>query len=838
EKAVITVEAKWGNSRRGVPNYNVMTDPAMYYETLYQSLYNARIYNGMNASDAYAYADANIFGNAGAGYQMYTIPYGERFMGTNFKINPNAVLGYQQGDFYYYPDNWEKNSLRTDNLRQEYSVQIAGGGQQASYFLSAGYLDDPGLVNGSGFERYTLRGKVDAQVTDWLKAGANISYALSNYKNPDSQTSWGSTGNVFYTMNTMAPIYPFFVRNADGSLRIDNNGWHVYDTGSNTDFLRGGGAPRGNNAINLLLDENYDYTDYINSNFYVTLQPIKELQITARVAPAVSNDRSMSSSNMFYGSPTVDGMVSVEHLRRFIVNQQYLADFKTTIAESHHLQVLAGFENYIMKLQSLSGRNSFMYSPFIYELDNCFGAEPTNLNVGSSTENYATAGFLGRLQYDYDMKYIFNASLRHEGSSRFGPTKRWGTFWSVGGAWLITKEDFMVSTANWLDELKLKASYGTQGNEQIGNYYAWRDMYLITYNNETGEYSKTLSIVGNSALTWEAQKLFNVGVEFSTFEQRFSGGVDFFVRTNTDMLFNLPMPLSAGFASFPTNIGSVRASGIEIDLNGEIFRTDKILWTVAANITHVKSKILDLPEIYKINGGIKGSSSIYKVGGSLTQGWMQRYAGVDPTTGQALYYLDPENGDFTETTDYSIAKQTDVGDLSPDLYGGLSTNIEYDFGYGTFDLGIQFTYQLGGKAYDGTYQELMHTGKQGGRNWHMDILNAWTPTNPSATIPRIASSDDNDQQVSDRWLTSTSFLSLNNITLGYTLPKSVTKILQISKARLYVSGDNLWMLSARKGFDPRQSQNALGRGVGISTTSGNYIYSQMRVLSGGILITF
>ncbi len=842
-KIVVKVESKWGNSSRGVPNYNVMTDPAMYYETAYKALYNSQIYSGGTAADAYAYADANFLTQSGVGYQIYTVPNGERLIGTNFKLNPHATLGYadvydplnpNKTLYYYTPDNWEEETLKKNNLRQEYNFSVQGGGKDSQYFISAGYLDDPGLINGSGFERYTIRAKIDTQAKKWLKVGISASYGNSNYKNPGYQTSWGSTGNVFSTANLMAPIYPFYVRNVDGSLMEDIRGYQVYDAGTTTNFTRPGSAPRGNNAINLLLDDNYAITDNFNGNIYMTIKPIESLSITARISPEAANTRSRYLSNPFYGSVTSQGSVSVSHDRLFTVNQQYLANYKTSIADAHKVELLAGYESFSLVDQSLSADNDHLYSPFIGELNNAFGTQPTSANASSNTENFATAGFLGRLQYDYSDRYFFNASIRYEASSRFAPDKRWGTFGSVGAAWLVTKEPFMASSSSWLKELKYKVSYGTQGNDQLRNYYAYRDLYAISYNSNTGEYNKVLSSKGNPELTWEAQKLFNTGIEFSVFNDKLSGGIEYFSRLNSDMLFNVPMPPSAGYASEPQNIGSVLNNGFEVELNSDIISSKNIKWTISANATNIHSKILKLPEYTELTGGIKSSSYILKEGGSLNQAYIQEFAGVDDETGEALYYVDPDNGDLTTTSDYSKAKQTDLGDVSVKLYGGFGTTL---VAYG-FDFGMQFSYQLGGKAYDGTYQELMHTGKQIGRNWSLDILKAWTPENPDSEIPRISSADDHDQKNSSRFLVSSDYLSLNNLTLGYTLPAKLTKKFQIANLRIYISGDNLGLLSARKGFDPRQSQNSVGTGVAISTSSGNYVYSQLKVLSGGISITF
>lgn len=834
-KATVNVEAKWGNSSRAVPNYNVMTSPAMYYETLYKALYNSRAYSGSSAADAYAYADNNIFGQTGAGYQVYTLPAGERFIGTNFKLNPNATLGYSDGTYYYTPDNWENETLKRDNQRQEYNVQINGGGDKTTYFLSAGLLDDPGLIEGSGFKRYTLRSNIESQVKSWMKAGANMTYAYSDYQNPGYQTSWGSTANVFSNANLMAPIYPFYVRNVDGTIKVDGNGYKVYDSGNSTNFLRPGSAPRGNHAINLLIDENYKYTDYINSNFFVTIMPLSGLSVTARVTPSVANDRSMSLSNPFYGSPSTEGSVSVEHNRVIAVNQQYLANYKKGFGE-HNFEALVGYEAYKLKIQNLSGSNDHLFSPFIGELNNAFGTDPASDRLDSYTENYATAGFFGRAQYDYFGKYFLNATARHEASSRFHPDTRWGTFGSIGVAWMLSKEEFMEITSGWLDELKIKSSYGTQGNDQLRNYYAFRDLYTIAYNSQTGEYTKVLSGKGNPALKWESQQLFNIGAEFTVLNEKVSGSVEYFSRLNSDMLFSVPMPPSVGYANEPQNVGSVLNDGVEIDLNATLIKNRNINWAVFANITFINSEIKALPSYVDSNPkkAIEQNSSMLKVGGSLNQAYLVQFAGVDPNTGQALYYTDPDNGDFTKTPNYADAKQADLGDVSIDAYGGFGTTLE---AYG-FDFSAQFAYQFGGKSYDGTYQELMHTGKQAGRNWHTDILKAWTPNNTNTDVPRISSADDHDQKNSSRFLVSSDFLSLNALTLGYTLPSKLTKKLQMNRLRFYVTGDNLALLSARNGFDPRQSHNALGSGLGISTSSGNFVYSQMRSVSGGISVTF
>ena len=830
-KSVVNFEAKVGVNSRGVSNYDVITDPAMYYETAYKALYNSQIYVGKSSMDAYSYADNYFLTQSGVGYKIYTVPDGELLIGRNFKLNPHAKLGYSDGSYYYTPDNWEDETLK-ESLRQEYNLSILGGDETTQYYISGGYLNDPGLIDGSGFERYTLRGKVDSQVKSWMKAGISMAYSNSNTQNPGFQDQWGDTGNVFSNANLMAPIYPFYVRNADGSLAIDANGYQIYDAGTSTNFVRPGSAPKGNQAINLLLDDNNNLADDISSNAYVTINPIKGLNITARIAPEVYNSRDNSLSNPFYGSITNEGSVSLQHYRMFTLNQQYLANYKRTIGV-HSIEGLFGYETYSLTEQEIKASNDHLFNPYIGELNNAYGTQPTSGNARSYTDKYATSGFFGRLQYDFDERYFVNATVRREASSRFSSDNRWGTFGSIGAAWLISKESFL-SDVSWLNDLKLKSSYGTQGNDQIGTYHAYLDSYTITYNSDTKEYSKVLATKGNPDLTWESQKLFNIGAEFGLFNNKLNGSIEYFSRKNSDMLFKVPQPPTAGYSYQRQNVGSVVNNGFELEMSYNIINNKNINWDVNANITHVKSEIKELPEYTKATGGIKESSYIYKEGGSLNQAYMVQYAGVDKSTGQSLYYVDPDNGDYSTTSDFTAAKQTDLGDVSVKFYGGFGTSVSY---YG-FDFTVQLAYQLGGKSYDGTYQELMHTGKQIGRNWHKDILNAWTQENTNTDVPRISTADDFDQDITDRWLVSSNYLSLNNVTLGYTLPATLTRKAQINKLRVYVSGDNLALWTARKGYDPRQTQNSQASGLGISTDSGNYVYSLLKVVSAGVSITF
>ena len=263
------------------------------------------------------------------------------------------------------------------------------------------------------------------------------------------------------------------------------------------------------------------------------MTPVEGLNITARVSPDAVNTRSSSLSNPFYGSTTIGGAVEVAHGRQFSLDQQYLASYKRKFAKIHQLEVLVGWESYWYREQGLTGYNDHLFNPFIGELSNAYGTQPTSNNLSSYTLDFQTAGVLARVQYDLLDRYFINATYRYEGSSRFAPQNRWGHFGSIGAAWLINRENFM-SEAKWVDELKLKASWGTQGNDQIGSgigaFLAYEDFYNISYNDQTGEFSKVLALKGNPDLTWEKQMLSNVGIEFDFFKNRFGGSIEYFWR--------------------------------------------------------------------------------------------------------------------------------------------------------------------------------------------------------------------------------------------------------------------------------------------------------------------
>ena len=852
QDAEIRFDAKWGSNSRLIPQYDVITDPGQYYELTYQKLYNSQIYAGKSTAEAYAFADANLLNakNGGLGYQVYTVPDGEKLIGSNFKLNPNATLGYSDGEYYYTPDDWYDEAFH-NSFRQEYNASFSGVTDRLNYYASVGYLNDGGVVNNSGMERYSARLNVDYQVKKWLKVGTNMSYTHIDSETPSYGSTWGSSGNVFYQANNIAPIYPLYVRNADGTIKHDANGLTVYDA-NQTNFQRNnvvGNAIRDNE-----LNSRQDYRDHYNGKFSAVITPIEGLTLSANLSVSARNRRYNALYSTFGSSSNVDGIAYVLSTRVFAVTNQYLANYKTSfLDDQHHIELLAGYEQYKLKYQELSGQNDHLYDPYIAELGNAVGTE--NKDPYSAVDNYMTEGFLGRLQYDYQEKYFLNGSIRRDGSSRFAPGHRWGTFGSIGAAWEIKKEKFMDSV-NWLDMLKFKVSYGVQGNDNIldsngyDQYYPYISQYKPSWSSSAG-YSLQMTWKGNEKLTWESSHSFNIGIDFTMLKNRLSGSIEYFSRKTSDMLYFKDVPLSSGNVTgfVPTNIGSMTNKGVEVNLEGIVFKNSDIEVALNANLTHYKNEITELdPSVAE--EGIKGGSSILKIGGSIYDAYMRRYAGVDPKTGKGLYYYKEyeKNADGTPkldtngkiiytgrdlTTDvFSDADQYELGTILPDVNGGFGLTAR---GYG-FDLSAQFSYQLGGKVYDAQYQALMHTQNNIGSAWHKDALDAWSFTNQDSDIPRLDGDTQVGQTSVDRFLISSNYLSVNNVQLGYTFPKKLIAPLTLTSLRLYVSGENLAVWSKRKGLDPRYSMSVGGytTGMGKSTTS----YSAMRTITAGLSVTF
>ena len=842
--AQIKIDAKWGVNQRGVPNYNVMTDPAMYYETFYQALYN--LYGSHDKANALLLDSKN----GGLGYQVYTVPDGERLIGTNGKLNPNAKAGYVTNykgtDYTLLADNWFDELFKSNNLRQEYNLSVSGSTDKLTYYASGSFLDDTGIIENSGFRRATARVNVDYQAKKWLKIGTNMSYSHADMQYPE-EDEYGrySSGNLFYVSNNVAPIYPLYIRDGQGKIMIDNNGYTMYDYGDATvNGCTRAFMNQSNPASAIQLNKSIYKKDIFTGKWFLQIEPIQGLKFNANLGVHYGGVRYQTTANPFYGQfASSGGNAYVSSSRNVAFDQQYMASYARKFGD-HNVDVMVGYENFHRTMSSQSGTKQKLFNPDIAEISNAI----LSPDASSSTDTYFTQGILAQAKYDYAGRYYVSASYRRDASSRFAKGKQWGNFWSVGAAWDIKSEPFMDNVNN-IDLLKIKVSYGSQGNDNLltmdglTNYHVWADQYVISENN--GAFATTLSYKGNPDITWETSYNFNAGLDFGFFGERLTGTIEGWRRRTDDMLYYQPVPASLGYSYLPVNIGSVSNAGMDVELHGEVIKTRNVTWSLYANLTFFKNKILKLSP--DLNGQWIDGTYIYKEGEGMYNRYLPAYAGVNPETGAAQWYIDvqatdaegnpqfDDNGDPIMITKGGVTEKFseansnyryETGDILPKVYGGFGTELKV---YGV-DLSVAFNYQAGGRIYDTGYQRLMHAGSSSdaGQNWHMDILNAWTPSNTNTDVPALNAGDSNANGTSDRWLISSDYVGLQNITLGYTFPVKLTKKAHIEKIRLYAVADNVALWAARKGLDPRQGY----------TSANSFYYSPMRTISGGINITF
>ena len=823
-EAVVTASAKWGVNTRGTIDYDYIKDPGEYYEAHYKALYNQlRYVKGLSEGEAYAQANKNMVGNTkengGLTYNVYSYPENENLIGMNGKLNPNATLGRVVNGYMLYPDDWVDEAY-SSALRQKYNVNIAGGTDKMQSYGSFGYLKDDGIVPSSNYERYSARFKGLYQAKKWMKYGANISYTHSNSA---SLTEKYDTDLSSFTEG-MAPIYPVYVRNADGNILTDLNG-KVYDYGTATAQLGLARPNHPNSSIqsSMLNQENRNGNTF-NGNAFVDITFLKDFKFTFNVGTTVNEIRYYTTTNPYYGfGAEQNGTVTMYHYRTTTLNLQQILNYSHNFGK-HNISVMLGHESYKYNYAELSASKKNMFSYWgNHELN---GAVIDGSSAASYSNDYNTEGYFFRALYDYDANY-FSASYRRDASSRFHPDHWWGNFYSVGGAYLMSKEDWF--DVKWIDMLKIKFSIGQQGNDNIGSYN-YTDRYNIVNSND--ELSLSFNSKGKKDITWETNTNMNLGVEFELLKGKLNGGVELFYRKTTDMLNWFNVPLSLGYPGYYDNIGDMANKGVELELNYIPVNKKNFTWKINLNLTHYKNKITYLPDEKKTtvmdgHGGYMNGSRYYGEDLPINTWYMKRFAGLSEDGLSLWYYTDKETNEEKTTTTYSTGDFYLCGDPNPDLYGGFGTSITFH----GFDLSTQFSYLVGGLTYDYGYAGMMGnpTATSVGNRWHKDVLKAWSPENPSSTIPRWHFNDLNTTGSSDRFLIDGSYLNLQNIQVGYTLPDSWTSHLKIKNLRLYFVCDNVYYWSKRKGLDPRRSISGVG-------TSGKI--APFRTYSGGISLQF
>lgn len=817
---------------RSIPEYD-RVDEADYIGLMYEGWRNALIFKSGQAFNV-ASNNAAGLGNPANGiiaklgnYNPFSVannnliqwsttdanPANANFANSSYKLNPNAKL--------LWNEDWQKELFHVGK-RTENQLNISGGNEKTDYYFSFGYLNEEGLAKNTNFDRFTARINANSQVKSWLKVGLNMSAGLTKTDNFLAEGTY--TTNPFYYTRMMGPIYPIHkynrIDNGDGTFSAEvaidpSTGEAAYDFGLAP--TKRPYAGNSNLASTLKRDKRGFSRDDFSGKTYAEIKFLKDFTFRINAGGDISQTAGTTYQNFLYGdAANVSGRSTKNNTRNFTTTINQQLNYVKVMGD-HSIDVMVGHESYDFISKYLTATRIGFGLPSD-ELS--FGA--TGEASSSQTDRYKIEGYLSRFNYDYKDKYYFSASFRRDGSSRFYKDSRWGNFWSLGGSWRISEEDFMKEYT-FINTMKLKASYGEQGNDGISTYYGWQELYTIDDYNNNNSNGAWLSSLGNKDLQWEVNKNFNVGIEFKIFN-RLTGEVNYFTKKSDNLLMDVPLPQSTGIGARTQNVGSLENKGFELQANIGILRDTDLKWDFDFNITTFKNEITKLPQKEIINGTKK-----YMVGKSVYDFWLRDYAGVDPANGDALYFYDEVDvngvptGNKLTTNDRNKAGFYYVGSAIPDFFGGFSNN----FSYKGVELSIFFTYSIGGKMYDNAYAALMHPGTFG-TAWHTDIKDRWQKPGDITDVPRLQNGNTNITAQSSRFLFDASYLLLKNITLSYNIPANYTKVVGVDNLKVFVSGDNLKLFNKNKGMDPQQSF------TGVS----DYTYVPNKTITFGLNLQF
>lgn len=840
KKSFIEVDGRYGINNQILPRYDVLKSPEEFIALSWEAMYN----NGVGVANANPtnYANTRLFSTSGISVNnnIWNVTTGLDLIDPVTKTVKSGVTRK------YNPENWEDYAFQASN-RAEGNIRMGGGEGKTNYFTSFGYLKDKGYAINSDFERITARLNLNHEVKSWLTTAFNIGYANTTTNNNGQEAN---SNSVFWFADNIPSIYPLFKRDATGKILPDPIfGGNQYDYGDN--------GRKFGSLTNAIADATYNTLqakrNELTGNASITLKFTKELSLQNRLGAQYYNNAFVRRTNKFYGSAASQngslGQTKTELMNTNFLNMlRYAKKFG-----SHNLEVLAAHEatNYKQTIASASGYN--LVDNYTLELSNAIVINPT-ANSYSNTNKLES--YFAQLNYDYSSTYYLSGTVRRDGSSRFITDNKWGTFGSVGFGWVMSKMNFLRNV-NWIDYLKLKVSYGLTGDQDgLSLYPGYSNIPINNLNNNP---SFSPPVPGNPDLTWETSKMFQTGVEFRL-GSFLTGSVDYYIKNTDNLIFNRRVGISNGYALIQVNDGQLRNQGIEFDLTAHLFKKMDNFLDLGINGEHFTNKITAMPidpstakqKIIDVQGNYG-----WATGKSIYDFYVRNFAGVDPQMGTStwtVFYDDLNNNGIFNTGEqvtnlelfysenpgkkgqlkegitktYAQATQYYVGKSGlPKVRGAVNVN----GGFKGFELAVQLLYSFGGYAYDGAYADLMNNGLIGGNNWHTDIRSRWQKVGDVTSVPRISNNyDANVNSVSSRFITKANYLSLNNVRVAYNFsPALINKIGLIESATFFVSGDNLWLNSARNGFNPSTAE---------SGSSDTYRYSPLSTITVGLKTRF
>lgn len=727
----------------------------------------------------------------------------------SMKLFADGLTAYQGGDWQenydYLADSyfgWDRKTstdwmdeITRKGYYQDYNLNAQGRTGNTGYYVSLGYLNTDGLVIGSDMERFSGRLNLDSKFK-WATIGVNTSYSYSTQNGFSLSTGGAMSSPLTAAISSQTPMDPVY--DSEGNY----NNINMYNPVALMDEEAGELNENKMQTVNLnpYLQVDFGLGIYAKTTLGVNITDLRQYQYWS----ALYNPQAMD----------YNGLGQQYNSRNTVITWNNVFGWNHKFADKHDISLMLG--------QEMQKKAYFYeyYAKSDFPFADSGMRDLTTAGTDQGSEYYKQearlASYFLDAHYAYADKYYLSGSFRRDGSSVFGADTRWGNFWSVGGKWRMSGEDFLNDN-NVITNATLRASYGTVGNQDIG-WYAARGFYGAGYNYNQMPGMRPVSI-SNQELTWEVSKKFDVGFDLSLWH-RLHFTFDFYNEITSDALFQVPLSMTTGMSETYQNIGKIRNHGIEFSVNANIIQTKDWTWSAYANLTWNKNEVVKL----STDDPIEYTYQIIEEGRPYTQFKMKEYAGVDPETGKPLWYLN-ETGNET-TSNYNDAAKRYVGDADPDVLGGFGTNLTWK----DIDFGLTFNYRLGGKVYD---SGASFTGfGMAFRTPLEDVaLNSWTEDNKNAKYPQYIYSDPyNATATSSRFLYSGNYLRISNLTLGYTLPKKWTEKAFIQKLRAYISVDNLYTFTASDfvGYNPETSAN------GVIA----WQYPATRTFIGGIQLTF
>ncbi|MDO5971271.1 TonB-dependent receptor [Flavivirga aquimarina] len=795
-----------------------LTDTDTFTEYTWEALRNASQYEDGNTAEVAATSATNNLIPT-LGYNPYGI------------ANPVGTDGKLVSTNKAWDTDWADLLINEAAIRKEHTLAVSGGSENTSYYFSGNYLDQEGTIKTSDFERITTRLSIDTKVNSWFKAGLSAFYSTSKQNVPDqSGTSFTST---IQWINNLSSFYPLYRRDANGALDLNSNGEKVYDYGNTS-----GGQPvnaarpqfQGENIVgSLYLYEVRNKRDNFTANGYAQVQILEDLSFKTQLSyEKYTLDTYEYNHNEFGVAASVSGRVDQD--RDFTTTKNIInsLNYKKTFGD-HTFNIDAIHEAFERNNDEL-GAQGVGFLPNVKVLN----GSTTPENISGAFTDETLESYLGRVSYNFKERYFLEGSFRTDGSSRFAREVRWGNFYSIGGSWIVSEENFLRDN-NVLNFLKLRGSYGELGNNRTlvddgtGTLVASYFPYLSLFETGQNELTNTGVLLGSVAdrfLTWEKTESINVGLDFGLFKNIISGSVDYYSKESVDLIYDQPLAVSTGNESIKTNVGALKNYGIEVSLRANIINNEKFKWNSSVNFSFDKNEITELTQESFING-----TKRWEVGRSLYEFYMAEWAGVNPDTGYAQWYVDVldtegnPTGEQTTTQEYADASRNYVNKSSlPDVIGGFNNS----FTFGDFDFNFLFNFSFGAYVYDSIYAGLFGAFETAGGPGTVDLANRWQQPGDITDVPLLLQNQNDFSSRSDRFLFKNDYVRLKALTLGYSFPTETLEKFGVSRLRCFIQGDNLLTFQSHEGIDPEQS---------FAGTTNNRSYNQ-RIISFGVNLDF